>query len=109
MVIVCTKKQSIDEQRPVLEDHFRNITWIEAPATNSFREIDNIQDTIETRISETLSTGQDFSDVTVLLSTGPMGKVLAYRLSQRGIQCLDIGHGFETLYTNDDRFEKLLV
>ena len=31
----------------------------------------------------------------VLISAGPCGKVLAYRLSKKGIRCIDTGHCFD--------------
>ena len=42
----------------------------------------------------------DKKDVIILCSSGPMGKVLAYYFTLRGIQCIDIGLGIEQFETN---------
>lgn len=43
----------------------------------------------------------------VLLSCGPAGKYISYKLAPH-IQCLDIGHGLEIAYTDND-LEKMLA
>lgn len=84
----------------------------------NYRSPSNIKEIIITKsedsfdeqavLIEKLSKYEDQSqDIVVLLSCGPTGKYIAYKLSSK-IQCLDIGHGLEIAYTEND-LERMLV
>lgn len=66
-------------------DLFDNATLIErlvCPSINAYERIDEIQSAIESRPNIDL----------VLIALGPTATCLAYRLSKKNIQALDIGH-----------------
>lgn len=65
-----------------LFDNARSIQRIICPATNAYSQIDLIEQTIEKYSENKL----------ILLMLGPTAKVLAYRLSQKGIRAIDLGH-----------------
>lgn len=102
-IIVVTKAHDIAAKRPVFEKVFLNtVEWIEAPERDSYQEIDSI-------LQSVLRVTKERGNTVVLVSAGPMGKVLAYELVQKGIQTIDIGHGLTTLFENNQTLQKVLL
>lgn len=60
------------------------VSFIKVPKKNAFDNIDAIYKEIKSKIKE--------KNEMVLISAGPCGKVLAYRLSGEGIWVIDTGH-----------------
>jgi hypothetical protein len=94
-IIVATNINNINLQKNGLEKVFKEIFWIETKAENSFSEYEKYIKQIESIIDK-----KDLNDFVLLLSTGPTSKVLAFYFAEKGLQSLDIGHGFEHLYKN---------
>lgn len=67
----------------------KNTVFIKCPAKDSFAEVDALQGSIEKVIAEK---GWSNNQVMVTISAGPAGKVIVYRLSNKGYQCIDAGH-----------------
>lgn len=65
-----------------LFDNARSIQRIICPATDAYSQIDLIEQTIEKYSENKL----------ILLMLGPTAKALVYRLSQKGIRAIDLGH-----------------
>lgn len=95
-IIVNTTQENIDLQKKTLESEFTILKWIPAQSPNPFdlyeetkKEVTNIIDTYDGNIK----------DLVILMSSGPMGKLLAHEFCHR-VQCIDVGAGFEQLYNN---------
>jgi hypothetical protein len=108
-LIICTNAHTIATQRSKFESIFKIQAWVETPVTNSFSVLGVVYDRVMDEYSQLIEKGLSAQDVVVLVSSGPMGKVLAFQCSKNGIQCLDIGHGFETFYTDDMRLQNALI
>lgn len=65
----------------------RTVRFIPCKAKNACSEIEVLQQKIMGEIGEL-----EPKDIQVVVSAGPAGKILAYRLSMRGYQCIDAGH-----------------
>ena len=63
--------------------------YIPCPAQNAYGDIDRLEQEI---LSCLRREELDAKDVCVVLSAGPAGKVLVYRLSQKGWHAIDAGH-----------------
>lgn len=67
----------------------RNTIYIPCPAYDSYSAISLIYDAIIEIVNNNRFTKED---VQIVLSAGPAGKIIAYRLSKIGYQCIDAGH-----------------
>lgn len=67
------------------------VTFIECPSKDAFAKIDEIENKIQSVISNIIK-ARDKTIIQIVISAGPAGKVLAYRLSLNGYQCIDAGH-----------------
>lgn len=76
---------------------FTVLSTVITPETSSFTEYDRIKNEV---IEAVQSVGKEH--VVVLAAFGPASKVLAYELSQIGIQVLDVGQGITAAYTDSD-------
>lgn len=65
-----------------LFNNARSVQRIICPSRNAYSKIQDIQETVEKYADGKL----------VFLMLGPTAKVLAYRLSRKGIQAIDLGH-----------------
>lgn len=67
----------------------RDLVYVQCPAKNAFAEIDKLLDHIHEVINN-----NNFSstNVQLVISAGPAGKVLVYHLSKLGYSCIDAGH-----------------
>lgn len=108
-IVICTNKESITSQKQNVEKYLPVEAWIESASTNSYDQIDDMYKKVISEIEKAKQKEFSVYDIVILLSAGPMAKVLAYRISQIGVQCIDVGHGFETLYTSDMRLDKSLI
>lgn len=71
------------------ETYLKNVFFVQCPKTNAFECVDDL----EKRISNVLNNhGWSKDDVMLTISAGPAGKVIVYRLSKQGFQCIDAGH-----------------
>ncbi len=109
-LIINTAQRNIDEQKENIEKHFEVLEWIPSQEPNPFdlylettRQLDSILLNYE---RGEINRGEIFNknDIVFILGSGPMSKVLAYDFSKKGVQCIDIGKGFEQLY-NDKNYE----
>jgi len=100
-IIWVSKKENYDE---ALTGYFDNrakaITYIETPSTNAFTEYDTIKADVLRAVE-----ASNLRPI-LLLAAGPATKVLAYELSQMGIQCLDIGQGITVIAHETDRSDR---
>ena len=64
-----------------------NTDFIKVPNQNSYDKIDEIEKKITQKVKKSES-----KRIKVLISSGPMAKVLSYRLSKKGIITYDCGH-----------------
>ena len=67
----------------------KNTIHVNCPSKDAFDKIDDIEKEILSIINEKR---WDNKDVSLAISAGPAGKVLVYRLSNRGYHCVDAGH-----------------
>lgn len=67
----------------------RTVIYIPCPAYDAFSETDRILSDILRAVND-----RKFhkTDVQIVLSAGPAGKVIAHRLSKDGFHCIDAGH-----------------
>lgn len=80
-VTIVTGRGSRFEPIDELFSGAKSLDFVHGPATNAFESIDTIQ-------ADILSSDRDL----VLLSLGPAATVLAARLSDLGLQAIDVGH-----------------
>lgn len=76
------------------------VEFVGIPPRNAYSEIDRLVSEIESLHAD---------GKLVLVSAGPCGKALVYRLCRRGIRCIDTGHCFDDplwLVANRDAAEK---
>lgn len=67
----------------------RKVLYVACPAYDAFRQVDMIMENIGRIVAEN---GLGPKDVQMVISAGPAGKVIAYRLSNDGYHCIDAGH-----------------
>ncbi len=67
----------------------KNTVFVKCPSQDSFEELSSLEGAIREKISEN---GWSNKQVMLTISAGPAGKVLVYKLSQEGYQCIDAGH-----------------
>ena len=63
------------------------VLFLEIPENNAYKKLDEIEKKIYKADPDKL--------IKILISAGPMAKVLAYRLSQKGYTVYDTGHCFD--------------
>ncbi len=67
----------------------KNTVFVKCPSRDSFEEIGSLENEIRDVIK---SNNWDKNQVMLTISAGPAGKVLVYKFSQEGYQCIDAGH-----------------
>jgi hypothetical protein len=67
----------------------KNTFFVKCPSRDSFEEIISLENEIRDVIK---SNNWDKNQVMLTISAGPAGKVLVYKFSQEGYQCIDAGH-----------------
>ncbi len=72
----------------MLEINSCKVSFVEIPSKNSYEQIDEIEEKI-------INIKKKFNDAKILISAGPMAKVLVYRLSKKNIVSYDVGHCFD--------------
>ncbi|MCK9371488.1 glycosyltransferase [Candidatus Dojkabacteria bacterium] len=70
--------------------------FVIVPEKNAFNEVDNIVDKLNTIL---------FDDFVVLLSAGPLSKVLIYKIlnMNQNITCIDTGSAFDPIFVGETR------
>jgi Glycosyltransferase GT-D fold len=96
-VIIVTKIEDIQtlEEKQVETNFFKSMVCIESPTEESYET----KDIIFEEIMKVIACSK--VDI-VLLACGPLSKILAYNLSQKGICAYDIGFGLCYLWTKED-------
>lgn len=89
-LIVVTTKRNIEKLKS-LSLFNRDTVFLISPEPNPFSEYKNIFRSIQSVLPS------EHSQVTLLLSAGPLSKVLAYDFLNKDVQCIDIGIGIEVL------------
>lgn len=67
----------------------KNTVFVKCPSRDSFESIDTIEKEIREEIQKN---NWDKNQVMLTISAGPAGKVLVYKFSKEGYQCIDAGH-----------------
>lgn len=67
----------------------RNVIFVKCPSFNAFESVDKILDKIEQKLHEE-SLGH--KDVQIVVSAGPAGKIIVFRMASKGYHCIDAGH-----------------
>lgn len=67
----------------------KNTFFIKIPSKNAYDDYENIK-------KEILLKARDKENLIILVSAGSCGKVLVNDLSQKGYQCIDTGHCFDS-------------
>jgi len=101
-IIFVTNESDMTEKKEIVSKSFEDITWVLTPKKNSFSTFDA---TFEKIIDQV----ENKENTIVIVSTGPMGKVLAHALSSVEIQTIDLGHGISILFKKDNSLEKILI
>ena len=103
-VICVSKKDNLTPQLvTTLKATARTVHLIENPSHDAYDHIDRLIAEIDT----VLKTDANTKKWTMLVSSGPAGKVLAHHYATRGIQTLDIGHGLEIIGQNKDYSDRI--
>lgn len=103
-LIINTSEKNIIDQKENIENRFKVIDWIVAKSPNPFDLYAETAEKINNILEREIESGIKKEDMVLILSSGPMSKVLAYDFAEKGIQSIDIGKGFEQLY-NDKNYE----
>jgi hypothetical protein len=100
-IIWVSKTENFDEAlTSYFSEHTKSVTYIEAPAADAYKAYEKI------KVEVLEATHRHSLKPIVLLAAGPATKVLAYELSQMGIQCLDIGQGITVIAHETDRSDQ---
>lgn len=67
----------------------RKVIYVGCPSFDAFSAVDRLTDDI---VAAVRNNGLSTENVQIVLSAGPAGKVVAFRLSARGYHCIDAGH-----------------
>lgn len=107
-MIIISKKENIEKiQNSELSKQYK-IFYIISKSTNAYFEKDIIKKQIDSVIRD-LNDNQIVNEQIVLLpACGPLSKVLAFEYLSSNTQTLDMGHGIEIAFTNEDYSEKTL-
>ena len=105
-IICVTNEEDIKSKKDLFNSFFDTVVWLAIPDKNSFDVYDDTLNKIENLIKDKELI---VKDTLVLVSCGPMGKVLAYDLSKKGVQTIDVGHGLKTMFKKDLSLQKVLV
>lgn len=105
-LIVNTLQKNIDEQRSRIEERFTVLRWIPSQSPNPYDKYEETVREIDKCVDSYLRADvkNKKSDIVLILSAGPMSKVLAYHYAKCGVQAFDIGKGFEQVY-NEVNYE----
>jgi len=101
-LILVTRSENIDKFRGNKSIPFTHVSYIEAPAHNSFSVYDILKNKIRNEVEKY---GKE--DSIVIMAFGPSCKPMAYELSKEGIVTIDVGKGIEVAYT-DERIDQLI-
>ncbi|MDF2686222.1 MAG: hypothetical protein K0S55_1403, partial [Clostridia bacterium] len=86
VLFVHNNKQYADIFRSM---YHKTVYFMECPPQNAFEQMDELEKKIKLCMDENCLTA-DNTDI--ILSAGPAGKVLVYKLSEEGYRCIDAGH-----------------
>lgn len=92
-LLVVTTEKNINKLRNV-NLFYENSLFFIVPEPNPFSGYERVSNEIKKQLLV-----EDISQVTILLSAGPLSKVLAYDFFCKGVQSIDIGLGIESLHT----------
>ncbi|MCB9810527.1 MAG: DUF1792 domain-containing protein [Candidatus Nomurabacteria bacterium] len=79
--------------------HSIDFSFVPVPISNAFFSVTYLMEQVKNLAKN--------KNATVLIAAGPAGKVLAYRVLEHNIQCIDIGHGIEILGQEEDYSSRL--
>ncbi len=97
-VIIITNGPNIEKLKEN-KIPFKNIYYIEVPVKDAFTTYDETKVKVINLINEI-----DSKNVVVLMAFGPACKALAFELSKKGIQVIDVGGGIEVAYSGKDHY-----
>jgi hypothetical protein len=100
-IIINTTKENRETQKEDIENRFQVLAWVDSKSPEPYDLLEETIKEIDTRIEQYEG---DKNDIVLILSSGPLSKILAYIYSKKGIQALDIGKGFEHIY-NQNNFQ----
>lgn len=95
-VLMVTNKQNIELLASGDLNQKVNVSYLETPEYNAFKDYDQLLQDIKNHI------GEAKSDYRIVLAAGPTSKALVYELSLAGYICYDIGKGIETVYRKNE-------
>ena len=101
-LIINTTKENITAQKEFIEKKFTVLGWVEAKSPDPFAILIQTKKEIDLILEKYEESDGDKKDIVLILSAGPMSKVLAHTYSKEGVQALDIGKGFEHIYNNNN-------
>lgn len=96
-VILITNARTIEKQRANPRLAWKNMLTIETPENDLLDSCDELERSIHVAL-DLLPEGERAA---LLFAAGPAGKILMKRLSEAGEQCIDIGRGAETMFTDE--------
>lgn len=67
----------------------KSVAFVPIPKKNAYAKLDEIYQNVLAALPQQ---GEEQKKAQVVISAGPAGKVLVYRLSRLGIHCVDAGH-----------------
>lgn len=101
-LILVSRVENIQKFKHNQRIPFTDVSYIEAPAHNSFSHYGELKDKIRNEVEKY---GKD--NTIVLAAFGPACKPMAYELSKEGIVTIDVGRGIEVAYT-DERIDQII-
>ncbi|MCC5927635.1 MAG: DUF1792 domain-containing protein [Cyclobacteriaceae bacterium] len=92
IILVSSKSEHI--KKIYNANQGNGIIQILCPSKNSYSYLDDMYQKVKEAINNSVANGNKISDIMVLISSGPGGKVLAHQLINDGYKVVDTGHYF---------------
>ncbi|MCW3109394.1 MAG: hypothetical protein JWQ09_3900 [Segetibacter sp.] len=96
-LIIVSNEANVNSLKNNKNIPFKKMSFVVTPKKNAYSEFSSICEQVDTCIGN-IPQGET---PVIILAAGPTSKQIVYFFSQKGIQSLDIGTGFEVLYKEE--------
>jgi hypothetical protein len=94
-LVFITKKKTIDKIKNGTLFNNKDAAYVTTPEHNAFDSYDEIKNEVAVACKKLATT----SEIVLLFALGPAGKVMAFEYSEQGYQSIDVGHGFDFMFS----------